>query len=107
MKKIFLFIILGITINLKAQEASVEKSMFSIQTGFAGLWLNNEFKLANSLALRSEIGIEYDFAVGDHYDEAGFILQPVITLEPRFYYNLKKEILKEEKLLTIAATIFL
>lgn len=90
MKKIFLFIILGITINLKAQEASVEKSMFSIQTGFAGLWLTNEFKLANSLALRSEIGIEYDFAVGDHYDEAGFILQPVITLEPRFYYNLKK-----------------
>ncbi len=90
MKKIFLFIILGITINLKAQEVSVEKSMFSIQTGFAGLWLNNELKLANSIALRSEIGIEYDFAVGDHYDEAGFILQPVITLEPRFYYNLKK-----------------
>lgn len=97
MKKIFLFIILGITINLKAQEASVEKSMFSIQTGFAGLWINNEFKFANSLALRSEIGIEYDFAVGDHYDEAGFILQPVITLEPRFYYNLKKRNSKGRK----------
>ncbi|MEN2487260.1 hypothetical protein AAYQ05_05605 [Flavobacterium sp. B11] len=90
MKKIFLFIILGISITLKAQDASVEKSIFSVQTGFAGLWLNNELKLSNSIALRSEIGIEYDFAVGDHYDEAGFILQPVIALEPRFYYNLKK-----------------
>lgn len=90
MKKLILFIILGITINASAQEASVEKSIFSAQTGFAGLWLNNELKLANSIALRSEIGIEHDFAVGDHYDEAGFILQPVITAEPKFYFNLKK-----------------
>lgn len=90
MKKIILFLILGITIHSKAQEASVEKSIFSVQTGFAGLWLNNELKLSNSIALKSEIGIEYDFAVGDHYDEAGFILQPVITVEPKFYFNLKK-----------------
>lgn len=90
MKKIIFFLILGITIHSKAQEASVEKSIFSVQTGFAGLWLNNELKLSNSIALKSEIGIEYDFAVGDHYDEAGFILQPVITVEPKFYFNLKK-----------------
>lgn len=90
MKKIILFLILGINIHSKAQEASVEKSIFSVQTGFAGLWLNNELKLSNSIALKSEIGIEYDFAVGDHYDEAGFILQPVITVEPKFYFNLKK-----------------
>jgi len=90
MKKIILFLILGINIHSKAQEGSVEKSIFSVQTGFAGLWLNNELKLSNSIALKSEIGIEYDFAVGDHYDEAGFILQPVITVEPKFYFNLKK-----------------
>ncbi|TDW48935.1 hypothetical protein EV144_103455 [Flavobacterium sp. 270] len=90
MKKILFFILLGLTITAKAQEGSVEKSMFSVQTGFAGLWLSNELRLSNSIALRSEIGIEYDFAVGDHYDEAGFILQPVITVEPRYYYNLEK-----------------
>lgn len=90
MKKIIVFIILGITITSNAQQASVEKSMFSVQTGFAGLWINNESKLSNSIALKSEIGIEHDFTVGDHYDEAGFILQPVITLEPKLYYNLKK-----------------
>jgi hypothetical protein len=33
-------------------------------------------KLSNSIALRSEIGIEHDFFVGDQYDGAGFI-QPV------------------------------
>lgn len=73
-----------------SQEASVEKSVFGAQTGFAGVWFHNEFRLTNSVALRSEIGLEYDVAVGDHYDGAGFILQPVITLEPRYYYNLEK-----------------
>jgi hypothetical protein len=28
------------------------------------------------------------FFVGDQYDGAGFIL-PVLTLEPRYYYNLE------------------
>ena len=90
MKKIIAFIIFGLTINSNAQKASVEKTLFGIQTGFAGLWLNNETKLTNSIALRSEIGIENDFAVGDHYSGTGFILQPVLNIEPRYYYNLEK-----------------
>jgi len=89
MKYILGLLFLGLSVSIKAQDVSVEKSIFGIQTGFAGIWLNNEFKLTNSTVLRSEIGIEYDFAVGDHYDGAGFILQPVLTLEPRYYYNLK------------------
>jgi hypothetical protein len=63
------------------------KDFFSIQTGL-GIWINNETKLSNSIALRSEIGIEHDFFC-DQYDGAGFILQPVLTLEPRYYYNLE------------------
>jgi hypothetical protein len=90
MKYILGLLFLGLSINSFAQEASVEKSFFESETGFSGLWLNNELKLTNSLALRSEIGIEYDFAVGDQYEGAGFILQPVLTIEPRYYYNLRK-----------------
>jgi len=90
MKKILAFVILGLNLNVKAQTVSVEKSIFGIQTGFTGLWLNNESKLSNSLVLRSEIGVEHDFTVGDHYDGAGFILQPVLTIEPKYYYNLEK-----------------
>jgi len=90
MKKILALIFLGLNLNVNSQTVGVEKTFFSIQTGLAGIWINNETKLSNSIALRSEIGIEHDFFVGDQYDGAGFILQPVLTLEPRYYYNLEK-----------------
>jgi len=93
MKKIFIILIIAFAINTNAQDGHVEKTIFGIQTGFGskvGIWINNESRLCNSIALRSEIGLENDFMVGDHYDNSGFILQPVITLEPRYYYNLAK-----------------
>jgi hypothetical protein len=52
------------------------KNHFGIQTGPGGVWLNNESKLSNSIALRSEIGIEHDFTLGSPYDGAGFICNP-------------------------------
>jgi hypothetical protein len=97
MKKIIAFIFFALTININGQNASVEKTFFGLQTGFAGIWLNNETKLSKTIALRSEIGIENDFAVGDHYSGAGFILQPVINIEPRYYYNLEKRNLNGKK----------
>jgi hypothetical protein len=90
MKYIIRIVFCAICISSYSQESRVEKSIFGVQTGFAGVWLHNEARLTNSLALRTEIGLEYDVALGDHYDGAGFILQPVITLEPRYYYNLEK-----------------
>lgn len=98
MKKILLLIILGLSLNLNAQNASVEKTIFGVQTGFIGFWINNETKLLNSLALRSEIGIEHDIAVGDQYEGAGFIFQPVLTLEPKFYFNLNKRSRRGKKI---------
>ena len=90
MKKNLVILILTLSFAGYSQTPGVEKSIFSIQTGFAGLWINNEIKLSSSTVLRSELGLEHDFTVGDHYDNAGFILQPVITIEPRWYYNLNK-----------------
>lgn len=98
MKKIVLLVLLGLNLNITAQSASVEKSIFSVQTGFVGFWINNESRLTNSLALRSEIGIEHDFFVGDQYEGAGFIFQPVLTLEPKFYYNLNKRSRNSKKI---------
>lgn len=96
-KTIIAFIAFGLTINCNAQNASVEKTLFAVQTGFVGLWLNNETKLSNTIAIRSEIGIENDFAVGDHYSNTGFILQPVLNIEPRYYYNLESRNLNGKK----------
>lgn len=78
------------------QHASVEKSIFGVQTGFLGIWFHNESKLTNSIALRSEIGFDSGIYGGSVMfgDETNFFLTPVITLEPRWYYNLEKRLEK-------------
>jgi len=85
------FILCGLTIVTKGQEISVEKSINEIQTGFLGIWVHNESKLTNEIALRSEIGFNSGIFGGGFYDKTGFILIPVITVEPRWYYNLQKK----------------
>src|SRR5690606_6861129 len=73
-----------------SQNNRAEAFICGVHTGLSGLWLNSEFRLYKSLVLKGELGIENDFSVGSHYDGAGFIIQPVITIEPRIYYNLRK-----------------
>ena len=46
------------TIATKAQNASVEKSSFGIQTGVLGIWAHREVKLSNQIALRAEFGMD-------------------------------------------------
>ena len=99
MKKILLTLFLcGLTLTVKSQTASVEKSTYGIQTGFLGIWGHNEARLANSIALRTEIGFDSGIWGGDFYDKTGFLLTPVINLEPRFYYNLDKRIEKSRRI---------
>ncbi len=99
MKKILIAMILcGITSTANSQTASVEKSTYGIQTGFLGIWGHNESKLTNTIALRTEIGFDSGIWGGDFYDGTGFLMTPVITLEPRFYYNLNKRIKKSHRI---------
>src|SRR5690554_4078384 len=107
MKKTLLTLWLcAFTLLVKAQDASVEKSVFGIQTGVLGIWINNESRLSNSLAIRSEIEIDAGIAAGYNYDRNYIITAPVITLEPRWYYNLKKERVNPNGLMAIAEISF-
>lgn len=67
---------------------SVEKSVFGAQAGLLGIWVNNEAKLTNAIALRSEIGFDGGFWGGSFYPKNGYVFTPIIAVEPRFYYNL-------------------
>lgn len=96
MKKylIILFVCVVFVTKLTAQEeASVEKSIFGIQVGDMGVWVNNEIKLLNTVALRSEIGFNavnrtiVDFFIVPKYK---ICIPLVLTLEPRYYFELKK-----------------
>lgn len=99
MKKIYLFLIVCIAIfQLSAQQASVEKSVFGIQTGFLGFWAHNETKLSNTIALRSELGLDAAIFSDNFVGNTSFIMVPALTLEPRWYYNLNKRVSKNRRI---------
>lgn len=77
--------------------ASVEKSVFSIQTGFIGIWISNEARLSRSIVLRTELGYSAQVLWGAGQVE-GFLMTPVVTLEPRWYYNLQKRKSKSKRI---------
>jgi hypothetical protein len=79
-------------LNLKAQESSpgLEKNIYNIEIGAVGFWLNNELKLSDEIALRTEVGLYTEIVKG-----IGFFMAPEITIEPRWYYNIKKRVFKK------------
>jgi len=91
-------ILFGLSSISKAQNASVEKSTYGIQIGFIGIWAHNEVKLLNTLVLRSELGFESESFGGGYYPEKGFFMSPVLTLEPKWYYNLNKRSAKSRRI---------
>jgi hypothetical protein len=88
--KLLLVFVFGVIYIGKAQDSSVEKSVFGLQTGLLGVWMHHEARLSNQIALRTEIGLDSGIWGGDFYDGIGFLMTPVITVEPRWYYNLNK-----------------
>jgi len=81
------FNITGQTLNAESS-ATVEKSLFNLQTGIFGIWASNEARLSNRIVLRSEIGLDAFSSLGPQKDV--FALAPTINLEPRWYYNIEK-----------------
>ncbi|MCW3789239.1 hypothetical protein [Plebeiibacterium sediminum] len=97
-KYILICCFIQLTFIAKSQSASVEKSVYGIQTGILGIWGHNEAFLSKSLALRSEIGFDSGIWGGTFYEKTGFLMTPVLTLEPRYYYNLNKRERKTKRI---------
>ncbi|MEP5340750.1 MAG: hypothetical protein ABJL44_00120 [Algibacter sp.] len=99
MKRILVALIFcGLSFSVKSQNASVEQSTYGIQTGLLGLWEHREVKLSNQIALRAEIGVNAGIWGGTFYPKTGYLLTPVITLEPRWYYNLNKRVSRSKNI---------
>lgn len=90
MKKIiFIITIALVSVVAKAQNSGVEKSIFSVEAGFLGAWVNNEVRLLNEIGLKSELGMDVGLR-GCSDCDTEYALAPVVTLEPRWYYNIEK-----------------
>lgn len=87
------FFLLAAMLNTNiAQEASVENSTCGIQVGISPLSIYNELKMTNTLALRTEL------AFGFSYSLTQWTVMPVLIVEPRYYYNLKKRLEKGKRI---------
>ena len=90
-KKVTIILSICLLTNFaKAQNTSVEKSTSGIQTGILGAWIHREMKLTNQIALRTELGMDAGIFGGSFYPKTGYLIVPVIRVEPRWYYNLEK-----------------
>jgi hypothetical protein len=90
MKKIiFIITVLLISYTGTAQNTGVEKSIYSIEAGVLGFWLNNEVLLSNEIGLKNEMGMNAGLR-GCSDCDTQYALTPVLTLEPRWYYNIVK-----------------
>ena len=84
MEKTLLIIVLISSLTAAQNNISVEKSLFNIQTGTIGVWINNETRITDKIALRTEMGLYTEILRG-----SGFFMAPEITVEPRWYYNIQ------------------
>ncbi|MDR1221852.1 MAG: hypothetical protein LBL07_03105 [Tannerella sp.] len=76
-----------------AQEARVEKSVWGVQGGLLSVWGYNESRLADDVALRSEVGLlgSFSYTYSNFSGGSGrYTLIPELTVEPRWYYNLAR-----------------
>lgn len=91
MKKILLISAHLLIANiLIAQNNEIEKSIFNIQTGLLGTWISNESRLTDQIALRSELGLDAAIFGGQRFGSTKIYFAPVLTIEPRWYYNFAK-----------------
>ena len=87
--------------NSQNSEVKVEKTITTVQFGVVGAWINNEIRLSDEIALRTELGLYTEIVKG-----IGFFMAPEITLEPRWYYNIKKRASKELDISNNSASFF-
>lgn len=74
---------------LAQQSAQVEQSTFGVQVAL-GAWTYAELGLTDQIALRSEFGFDSGIFGSSVLSRTVFVLFPVLSLEPKWYYNFEK-----------------
>ena len=98
MKKItFIFLSFLLFQISKAQDSvSVERSLIGGQVGYLGAWANYEAKLSDRITFKTEVGLDKGYVIESLLSSIRSF-HPIISIEPRYYYNLgrRAELLKK------------
>jgi hypothetical protein len=84
--------LLGCLLGHAQDEARVASSLWGVQGSTLNVWGYNELRLADAIALRSELGLGgtymHSHTIFGGYSRYG--IRPELTVEPRYYYDLVK-----------------
>lgn len=79
----------------QAQESTIEKNVTGVQIGLFVLDAYHEARIADKTSLRAEVSMAPTIGGGNFFDKKfSFALYPVLTLAPKYYYNLNKRVEK-------------
>lgn len=92
MRGIFLGLVLILSSQVFSQETKLEPAVAGVQAGLLGGWFVYEPHLAKSMSLRMEAGADVMGIAIDGYFDKSF--HTVLTLEPRWYYNINQRSVK-------------
>ncbi|PLX12767.1 MAG: hypothetical protein C0598_05475 [Marinilabiliales bacterium] len=95
--QLIIFLFLSLNIFCQEEKASLTESNMGLQIGTFGVWAYNEAKLSNTLTLRSDLGLDVYFKHSGNKIKSGYLI-PALSLEPRFYYNLKRRLRKSKRI---------
>lgn len=98
MRKLCLALLISPVFFLIANAQVVDQAISGMQIGYFGIWWNHEVKLAKNWALRAEVGyeaplfstVDYESKKLGFYKNQSPLFLPVISLEPKWYYNSSK-----------------
>ncbi len=89
MKKILTVLFLCIIFNAQSQESKHVENIFSIKAGAIGAWISYEKAFDAKFTVNSEIGYEGGMLKGTD-DKIDYVFTTILSVEPRYYYNLNK-----------------
>lgn len=89
-KKLMAIAFISLAFLGKAQNNNVEKNITGAQIGLFGVDIYDEFKIADKMTLRAEASLFPAIWGGDMYAKTGFAFYPALTIQPKYYYNIKK-----------------
>ena len=89
------FLIVGLLLSLAAtlsgqvpsEHATVTRQL-GVQLGYLGTWAYGELPFGNQLVARLEAGVDLRIREGNWTNPTTFRFMPVVTVGPRYYYNL-------------------
>lgn len=101
MKKLVLALILiqlSCHFSWSQNSSHLERSIYGIQIGLVGIYTYDEHRIGKEITLRTELGYDAGpFYFDGNNFRSSLTFSPVISLEPRWYYNLDRRVSKSKK----------